>query len=91
MSKPHTLKCWPMFFAAIANGTKTFDVRRRDRDFVVGDTLALREFDPVGAEGKYTGRVIFARIGYILTGEAWGVVAGFVVAYKLATDAWVPK
>lgn len=43
----HELKTWSPFFEAIANEEKTFEVRRNDRDFQVGDILLLREWDPV--------------------------------------------
>jgi len=65
----HKLKCWPQFFAAIVAGLKTHDLRRRDdRDFHVGDTLLLREFDP-GVEA-YTGRTARAVITYITSNES---------------------
>lgn len=42
----HELKTWPIFYNAILDGTKTFECRKNDRDFKVGDTLVLKEFDP---------------------------------------------
>ena len=41
--KTHELKCHPHFFAAIAAGKKTFEIRRNDRDYRVGDVLDLRD------------------------------------------------
>ncbi|ANL35319.1 DUF3850 domain-containing protein [Rhizobium phaseoli] len=49
----HILKCWPDEFQAIRAGRKPFEYRKNDRDYKVGDTLLLREFDPAG--GFYTG------------------------------------
>ncbi len=45
----HELKIWPQFYARVADGTKTFEVRENDRGFQKGDTVTLREFnaDPV--------------------------------------------
>lgn len=41
----HELKTWPYYFEEVWNGTKTFEVRKNDRDFRVGDTLILQEYD----------------------------------------------
>ena len=40
----HELKIWPQYFDAIASGIKTFEVRKDDRGFAVGDTLVLKEW-----------------------------------------------
>lgn len=50
----HALKSWPKFFAPIAAGMRTHELRRNDRNFQVGDLLELREFEPTANE--YTGR-----------------------------------
>lgn len=42
----HTLKTLRSYWRALANGTKTFEVRRNDRDFAVGDTLVLECWAP---------------------------------------------
>ena len=34
--KTHDLKTWPEYFAEIANGNKTFELRKNDRDFESG-------------------------------------------------------
>lgn len=52
----HELKILPEYFVVVANGTKTFEVRKDDRLFEVGDILCLREFDGQ----KYTGREVKA-------------------------------
>lgn len=49
----HALKTEPQFFEAVIDGSKTFEVRKNDRDFRVGDYLALNELDDT-REG-YTG------------------------------------
>ena len=48
----HQLKILPKFFEKVISGEKTFEVRENDRNFKVGDYLALNEF----ANGDYTGR-----------------------------------
>jgi hypothetical protein len=42
----HELRCWPEFFCSLLSGEKTFEVRKDDRGFRVGDTLWLREYRP---------------------------------------------
>lgn len=42
----HKLKTWPEFFDAVKSGEKTFEVRKNDRHFQVGDWLCLMKFDP---------------------------------------------
>jgi hypothetical protein len=84
MAREHTLKTWPSFFQAIRDGAKTFEVRRNDRDFEVGDTLNLVEWDPTPTCGSWpaghaTGRHEFVRVTYVLQGGQWGVEKGFVV------------
>ncbi len=42
----HQLKTWPQYFDVILSGEKTFEIRRNDRGFAVGDVLMLYEFEP---------------------------------------------
>lgn len=46
----HKLKLNDRYFDAVANGIKTFEIRRNDRDYKVGDTLVLRK---VNDDGKF--------------------------------------
>jgi len=43
----HALKTWPEYFQAVAERGKTFEVRKADRPFKVGETLLLQEWDNV--------------------------------------------
>ncbi len=64
----HDVKSWSYLFQAIISGQKKHDIRdMRDRDYKVGDTMLLREFDQ--AKGEYTGNIATVRITYI-TGRA---------------------
>jgi len=71
----HVLKTWPDYFSKVTSGDKTFECRVWDRDYRVGDHLYLYEWDPKTA--NMTGRSIYFRIGYILTGPCSPV--GFCV------------
>lgn len=68
----HDLKTWPEFFALVASGRKTFELRKNDRNFRVYDVLRLREWDPSTSE--YTGRTCLVRITYIATSEKTGAL-----------------
>ena len=82
----HELKTWPEFFKSVANGDKTFEIRRDDRDFRVGDLLLLREWDPVTS--SYSGRELHRQIKYMTErGNPW-VKEGFVVlGLRAASDS----
>jgi len=71
----HHLKTWPEFYGDTVRGDKPFDIRKDDRDFKVGDTLILEEFDPT--KGKYTGHSQAFIVTYCLRKEPW-VPKGYV-------------
>lgn len=58
----HELKIQSEYFLAVINKTKTFEIRKNDRDFKVDDKIILREID---SRGRYTGRSTFRKIAYI--------------------------
>ena len=60
----HALKTEGIFFKAIVAGTKTFDVRKHDRPFKVGDRLLLQEYNQ--DTEKYSGEEWNGEITYIL-------------------------
>lgn len=72
----HELKIMPEYFQAVWNGTKTFEVRRNDRNFKVGDMLVLLEWDT--EKNEWTGSGICKRVTYILD-EPEFVKAGYVI------------
>lgn len=61
----HALKTLKPYFDAMTQGAKTYEVRKNDRDFNVGDFLALNEITEI--EKKYTGRCCLVAITHILT------------------------
>ena len=73
----HELKTWPAYFKDVKLGIKPFEVRRDDRDFRVGDTLWLREYEPQGR--NFTGEFVHKRVTYVLPGGQFGIEEGFVV------------
>ncbi|MDP2218500.1 MAG: ASCH/PUA domain-containing protein [Methanolobus sp.] len=64
--KTHELKILAEFFEPVRNGEKTFELRKDDRAFRVGDVLILREWDPRTKE--YTGRELRKHVTYLLGG-----------------------
>lgn len=65
----HNLKILPMYFEEVRLGNKTFELRKNDRPYNVGDTLILKEFDGNG----YTKRELTREITYILQGGNYGL------------------
>ena len=58
----HELKIYPEYFKAVISGEKTFEIRKNDRPFKIGDLLALNEYD-----GQYwTGNSCLVYVDYIL-------------------------
>ena len=78
----HELKTLPEYWDAVNSGAKTFEVRKNDRDFKVGDSLKLLRFakNPMtGAWRVNQRKAISRRITYILTGGQFGIEPGYVV------------
>jgi len=64
----HELKLHPKYFPRVQSGEKSFEIRKNDRDFQVGDRLILREYDPEKGWPDHGGyEAIFAVITYITT------------------------
>lgn len=71
----HYLKTVEPYFSAVKSGEKTFEVRRFDRDFQVGDLLRLVEYNP---QRKSYGEHIIKKITYMLTDKPY-VPEGYVI------------
>ena len=75
----HKLKTWPEQFDAIKEGSKTFEFRKNDRNFEIGDILLLQKFDPtIGTEGVYLCEEILVKVFHILE-EGFGLTEGHVI------------
>lgn len=80
----HELKVWPDYFARLADGSKTFEIRKDDRGFQAGDELLLREWNPQsywsatrnGWVADYTGRELSFRVGFVAKGVLFGLDLG---------------
>lgn len=79
----HHLKTWPEYFQAVRSGVKTFEARRDDRGFEVGDILVLAEWDP--RTGFFSGEKEVRTITYILRGTEH-VAPGYCI---LGLSTWV--
>lgn len=86
----HELKTDSEVFKEVFFGRKTFEIRKDDRDFKVGDTLHLRETMftgkemAAGASLRYTGRECLCRVTHIMRGPCYGLAEGWCI---LSIDA----
>lgn len=87
MTTRHQLKTLSRYWDAVLAGQKTFEIRRNDRNFHVGDILELIRGD-IGAGNVFVpdpltvrGNVvdIEVRVTYVLTEATDGVMPGYVV------------
>ena len=75
--KTHKLKIWPEYFVDVKTGRKTFELRRNDRDFKVGDKLILEEYNP--RYDEYSGHLVEVWVSYIFQEEFPGIDLEFCV------------
>lgn len=73
------LKTWPEPFAAIRAGLKPWELRFDDRDYQVGDTLRLREWNYNFDGGVYTGEVEERVVIWKLDGGRFGLPKGYAI------------
>ena len=71
----HELKIYPKYFEEVIKENKTFECRRNDRGFQVGDMVVLKEFDNI----VYSGREAVVKIKYMLDDRFIGISPGYVV------------
>lgn len=73
----HQLKTLPQYFWAVVRGDKTYELRRDDRGFRVGDLIELIEWTPGGG---YTGRTYAMEITHILrNAKEYGLMDGYCI------------
>lgn len=59
----HNLKINSEYFLPVKEDLKSFEIRKNDRDFHVGDLVILNEFSP--EKNIYSGEKITVKIKYI--------------------------
>lgn len=74
----HQLKVWSEYMDDLLNGSKTFELRYNDRNFQVGDSLLLMEYDKENK--KYLNREFKVRITYVLDNSVFDALKdGYVI------------
>ena len=92
--RTHELKTDPEVFQAVLDGLKTYEIRKNDRGFAVGDSLLLRETTHSGAAIAagvplaYTGRQYATWVTHMLTGPVYGLEAGWAI---LSLKPWTRR
>lgn len=61
--KVHELKIAPEYFGPVFDGIKTFEIRKNDRGYEIGDLMHLKEFDGEA----FTGKSVIMEITYTTT------------------------
>lgn len=72
----HNLKTVQPYFSEVEKGNKTFEFRKNDRNFQVGDEVFLQEFEP--RDTSYSGKELRGTIKYILK-DFEGIQDGFCI------------
>ena len=80
--KCHEIKIAAMYYEDVVSGRKRFELRKNDRGYKVGDMLKMLEF----TAGEFTGRIINAKIVYMLE-EYTGLQEGYcILGIELVTE-----
>ena len=83
----HQLKTLQPYFHDVVSRNKTFEVRKNDRNFKVGDVMMLLEYDPANKDNPgtkgLTGMCIIARITYILDNEEYCKTGYVIIGFKI--------
>ena len=81
MRVKHELKTWIEYFDKVADGIKTFEIRKNDRNFQVGDILLLKEY--CNKTEAYTGAFVEVEVTYILDKQPFVPVGYVCMAVRL--------
>lgn len=66
----HQLKIYPQYLQALVNGKKTFEVRKNDRNYQIGDILEFKD-------GEFSDNFFRFRVSYIHSGI--GMLPDYIV------------
>lgn len=77
--KVHNLKIKPQYFKDVVSGIKTFEVRKNDRNFKVGDLMVLETYD----NEKFTRGFVKTEITYILDDPKYCKKGYVILGFKL--------
>lgn len=84
--KEHELKTIQPYFNDVYSGIKNFEVRKNNRDFVVGDYLVLKHYDEI--KNRFNGAYVLAKIMYILKDIAYCKDGYVVLGIEVLTKGW---
>lgn len=73
----HHLKTWPDYFDKVKFGKKTFEIRKNDRDYQVGDILILHEYDNERKQYTNTPEISFI-VTYLIKDCSW-IIEDYVI------------
>lgn len=82
--KRHNLKILPQYFENQISGQKTFEIRKHDKNFRIGDEIRLNEIDAeLGKPYKPTGRACIVEITDILHSSYDAPFEGLETGYSI--------
>jgi hypothetical protein len=102
----HVLKTWRAPFDAVWTGAKPYEYRKDDRNYQIGDTLFLCEWDVQcercgstppgscddGCEPRgFLGRAIQARVTFLTRGPDFGIPNGYCVLGIRSVRVYGPR
>ena len=93
----HELKALPDYFERLADGSKTFDIRKDDRGYQAGDSLVVRRYAPevdhdcsdpnCWKNWRSNAReVLRFRVGFVAKGRFFGLDLGAHAVLSLVPD-----
>lgn len=73
----HEIKITEVFADAVISGRKTFEIRKNDRGYNVGDLIHFHVVDDYGLSVRHDLNFFLYQISYVLSG--WGLQPDYVV------------